>query len=210
MEDETFAYYRDTIRTRIWSGFDNEDVVTETLNDWLLDDEAAPHVKALRLFADHEFATKRTAELNWPTETDCDRLDAIFKQLNSEGILALADAGYTTSDSHGDAWDLIGRSSKGRYTGFCYYHGQDVERVVDGLALWLGFDAVEEGEAAKRHIGERVRAAVATTFKVNWNGDPESRIEITNLKWQRRTKWLPSLGSSVAGLFGRLFGRSEK
>lgn len=208
MEDENFIHYRESIRIRIWSGFDNEDVVTETFNGWLLDDEAAPHVKALRLCADHEFSTKRAAELTWPIETDCDRLDAIFKQLDSEGILALADAGYTTSDAHADAWDAINRSPKGRYAGFCYYHGQDVERVVDGLPLWLGFDAVDKSEASKRDIGERVRAALAAAFKVKWNGDPESRIEITELKWQRRTNWLPKVGGTVTGLLSRLFGRS--
>ena len=137
-----------------------------------------------------EFEAKMTAEADWPARTDWDRLDDVFRHLQSDRILALHNAGHTTSDAHGDAWDLIQRDGPSDWDGFCYYHGQDVERAVDGMPLFLGFDAVKEGADAKVAVGSRVAGALRDAgFSVEWNGDPETRMSVTDLDWKKRTDW---------------------
>lgn len=190
MEYSAEDYYREQVRVLVWSGFFREGDFRQYLEDLEYDDEARPHRAMLAEFGRVQMAEKRSAEASWPATTDCDRLDAVFDRLDSHGILALANAGYTSSDAHGDAWQLVKEAPPGRYRGFCYYHGQDVERAVEGEPLFIGFDAVEENPKAKQAIGQEVAASIREAgFEVDWNGDPETRMSIAGIDWKRRTQW---------------------
>jgi hypothetical protein len=183
-------YYREQLRMLVWSGFFNEGDFRQYLEDLEYAEEARPHRAMLAEHGLAQMAEKRSAEATWPATTDCDRLNAVFDRLDSQGILALENAGYTSSDAHGDAWHMVEQAPPGRYRGFGYYHGQDVERAVEGQPLFIGFDAVEESAEAKRTIGEQIAAALRETgFEVDWNGDPETRMSIVGIDWKRRTPW---------------------
>lgn len=206
-------YYREQLRLLIWSGFFNEGDFRQYLEDLEYDAEAHPYSAMLAEFGQAEIAEKQAAETTWPAMTDCDRLDSVFHQMDGQGILALANAGYTTSDAHGDAWGIINEAPPGHYRGFCFYHGQDVERAVLGHSLWLGFDAVSEEPAAKRALGEEIAGNLRqAAFYVVWNGDPETRMSIEGLDWKRRTPWegspdeSESDGPTKRGWLSRLFG----
>jgi hypothetical protein len=205
-------YHREQLRLLVWSGFFNERDFQQYLADLACDDEALPHLPMLTEMGRAELAEKRSAEATWPTETDCDRLDAAFARLDKRGILALANAGYTTADGHGDAWAIVSEAP-GYYRGFCYYHGQDVERAVQGQSLWLGFDAVAQDAEAKRALGEEVAEELRLAgFDVVWDGNPETRMSIDRLGWKRRTSWETAaesptdVGGTKQGWLGRLFG----
>lgn len=208
---DDLAYHREQVCVLIAGGFFNEDDLETYLADMAFDSDAAPHANAVRDEARAAFAAKREAEAGWPAVTDWDRLAKAFTALEASGILALHNAGMTTSDAQGDAWDLIGRAPSSTWRGFAYYHGQDVERAVAGAPLFIGFDAVAEGIAAKQGIGNDIVAALkAQGFAPEWNGDPETRLDVPGLKWQKRTDWVRPAGSPAAvaktGLWGRLFG----
>ena len=47
---------------------------------------------------DSEFAKLAAEQHSWPAVTDCDRLDEAFLAINSRGVIALQNAGYTQSD----------------------------------------------------------------------------------------------------------------
>ena len=173
------------------------------------DPDGAPHANAVRDHAVSVMKAKRAAEAGWPAVTDWDRLARAFDALEASGILALHNAGMTTSDAHGDAWDLIGRDPAGAWRGFAFYHGQDLERAVAGGSLFIGFDAVAGGAEAKRGVGEDIVTALkAEGFAPEWNGDPETRLEVPGIVWQKRTDWVRPAGSPSAGngLWRRLFG----
>ena len=207
---DALAYYTEQLRVLVWSGFFNEDDFALYLDDLAYDEQAVPHIDALRQHGTKLMAEKREAEAAWPTRTDWDRLAEAFSALERDGVLALHNAEYTTSDAHGDAWDIIARSQEGTWRGFAYYHRQDVERVVDGMPLFFGFEAVAKDEAAKREAGEVVAAALREAgFSVDWNGDPETRMSVADIDWKKRTDWVePSRPETQkAGLLTRLFGR---
>ncbi len=186
--DASLAHYKEQLRILVWSGFFNEADLSDYLEDTDYDEDAKPHKSALREYAVAEIAAKREAEADWPEETDWDRLNSAFGELTANGILALHNAGYTSSDAHADAWGIINTDSPGAWRGFAYYHGQDVERAVEGLSLFLGFDAIAEGIDAKRAIGEEIVATLRESgLEVQWNGDPEVRFQIDNLDWKKRT-----------------------
>jgi Domain of unknown function (DUF6891) len=205
----------------VWSGFFNEADLGVYLADLAYDPDAKDIAGEIESHARAEISKKREAEKAWPDTTDCDRLDAAFQALEDQKILALHNAGYTAQDAAADAWDIINREPKGAWDGYCYYHGQDVERAVQSFPLFIGFDAVADDEKAKRAIGERVAAALrGADFEVDWSGDPETRMSITNIDWKRRTQWErtgqsetaetlqagPATGASLDGWFRGLLG----
>jgi hypothetical protein len=209
MEDDfdDLAYLREQVSMLIAGGFFNEDDLETFLVDIAFDPNSAPHTAAIREHALAAFAAKRAAEAGWPAVTDWDRLAKVFTALEADGILALHNAGMTISDAYSDGAEIINQSPPGAWRGFAYYHGQDVERAVAGGPLMIGFDAIAEESEAKRGIGAEVVAALkAEGFAPDWNGDPELRIEVPGIVWQKRTEWVRPATATRTGLWQRLFG----
>lgn len=209
MEDDfdDLAYLREQVGILIASGFFNEDDLETYLAELAFDPHSAPHAAAVRDHARAAFAVKRSAEAGWPAVTDWDRLAKAFAALEADGIMALHNAGMTTSDAHSDAWDMISRDAPGTWRGFAFYHGQDVERAISGGALYIGFDAVAQGSAAKQAVGEAIIAALRSAgFAPEWNGDPETRLNVPGIVWQKRTEWVRPATATRTGLWQRLFG----
>lgn len=209
MEDDfdDLAYLRGQVSALIEGGFFNEDDLETYIADLAFDPASAPYAGAVRDHARGAMAAKRSAEAGWPDMTDCDRIDRAFAALEAGGILALHNAGVTTSDAHSDAWDTIGRASGGSWRGFAFYHQQDVESALAGHGLHVGFDAVAEGPAAKQAIGDAIVAALtAQALAPRWDRDPEIRILVPGFLWQRRTRWARPLAAQAPVFLRRLPG----
>ena len=173
------------VRLAVWSGFDTREDVEEMILDLLYDDEEADE-ETVRASVGPAFARKAEAEASWPVVTDCDRLDGAFHQLEASGIVALHNAGYTLSDGHSDVSEVLAQAGPGRYHGYAFYHGQDVEAAVDGHSLWVAFGALTDDREADAEIGRRVQAELAAAgLQVLWAGSPDRRIELV-LDWKRR------------------------
>lgn len=98
---------------------------------------------------DEAIANHEKAKRNWPEVTDCDRLDKAFGAINKRNIIGLQNAGYTQSDGYDDFREAYHDSSnKAAVIGYCFYHGQDLERAVAGGGLFLAFGPVD-GERSK-------------------------------------------------------------
>lgn len=182
-EDEQYAL--EAIRKWTWSGFHSADEMRAMLEDILADE--AIDVGLLHAAIDSEVAKKRAAERDWPAVTDCDRLDAVFYKLHEDGICALHNAGYTMSDGYSEVAEACGNAPEGHYHGYCFYHGQDVERAIDGHGLSIAFgdlgDRDEPGLAVGRTVVEALSAA---GFEVVWNGSIETRPDLPGIDWKRR------------------------
>ena len=183
--NDTTRYILDAIHSHVWSGFDSPADVDRVIDDLL---EGDADEAFLRAAIGPEFARKRAAEATWPTVTDCDRLDAAFEKLNASGIIALQNAGYTMSDGISDvSGDLHQRGSREGVQGYCFYHGQDLERVVAGEGLMLAFGSLDDDKTHKLAVGHRVREILeGRGFTVQWNGDAETRLNLPTLDWKRR------------------------
>ena len=179
---ETDQYILESIRNWVWSGFYSADEVDAMIDD-ILEDDADEDM--LRAAVGPEFDRKKKAEEGWPETTDCDRLDAVFESLGKSGVLCLHNAGYTMSDGHSDAVELLDDQPRNRYSGYCFYHGQDVERAVNNGGLFLAFDSVNGSDKLK--VGLAVKGQLeAAGFAVEWNGSAETRICIPAFDWKRR------------------------
>ncbi len=138
-----------------------------------------------------EFAALREERKTWPAETDCDRLTQVFKALAGRGVIALENAGYTQSDGQDDVAQAFDSApDKSKLTGYCFYHGQDVERAVNGEGLHLSFGALdpEKEESQGPLVGKIVVEELEKRgLKTVWDSTFQTRIHIPKFDWKRRS-----------------------
>ena len=182
--NETDEYILNSIKTWVWSGFYDPDEVDAMIDD-ILEDDADEAM--LRAAVAPEFDKKIAEEESWPDTTDCDRLDQAFAKLNSRGIIALHNAGYTISDGISDVTEVLHERGRTGTKGYCFYHGQDLERAVAGVGLMIAFGDLDDDKLKKTEVGHLVKDVLQESgFTVEWNGDPETRLNLPKLDWKRR------------------------
>jgi hypothetical protein len=184
--DDTTKYIHDSIKCWVWSGFYSPAEVESMIDDVL---EEGADESFLRGAVAPEFLEKQKAERAWPRHTDCDRLDQAFSALDLLGVLALQNAGYTMSDGHSDAYEALSARGQKKYFGYCFYHGQDLERAVAGGGLTIAFDHVDGDVPEKQKVGRTVVAELERVgFKCDWNDEVNRRISIPVFDWKKRLK----------------------
>ncbi len=177
------------IRLMIWSGFYTPEDVFEAISEEYLDpyELSADDRAWIDAKAEEEADAKLEAEEDWPETTDWDRLDAAFNDMDEAGILALHNAGTTQTDGLSDAADIATQMKDEGYVfkGFVFYHAQDIDRAQQDKVLNLTFGAFDGGDGVAI-AQETVTILKNSDFEVDWNGTPDTRIEVTNFSWQKR------------------------
>jgi hypothetical protein len=176
------------IRHYVFSGFYDASEVVKILMGSIFEGLDLDRT-TLRAEVKKAFTTKKIAEKKWPEQTDCDRLDAVFAALHRQRILAVQNAGYTLSDGLADVAELYfaAHGQDSGYIGYCFYHGQDLERVVDSGELSLAFGGITGDGERGVEIGKVIKTAFESAgFKVKWNSTMKQRLLVKGIKWQRR------------------------
>lgn len=175
-----------------WIGYGYH--AADAIDGWIEENAAADagvDLERVKDFAAAAFARKRAAETRWPEDTDCDRLDRAFAALHEQGVCAVQWAGDTLDEGLASVGDQINADGvpQGRYTGYCFFHSQDMDHALDGEGLMLAFGPVDaETEADAVRIGRRVCEALQREgLRTEWDGTVEHRIAVPSLRWQRRT-----------------------
>lgn len=180
--NEAEDHFLKALHTWVWSGFyDRQDVIDMVDRDLETGIDRDAIVAAVR----GEFRKKAVAEASWPDVTDPDRLSAAFEVLRSQGVCALQNAGFTQSDGFQNV-RLANETSGGKYRGYCFFHGQDLQRAMADQGLFLAFGLIETG-GGDVGIGETVRRALTDqSLSVEWDGTTKTRILIPKIDWKRR------------------------
>jgi hypothetical protein len=193
------------IRLAVAGGYDRAEQIVADLVELLeYDPEADDFVAGLGVpLVDHvtDLVTAarndhRAREATFPAVTDCDRITAVLAALAASGIVTGEDVGMTLADVRYDLGEALrvardrgerARDRGERARGWVGFHRQDVDRVVDTGVLCLAFGAPTDHDDAYRAIGREVAAAFAGAgLQVHWDDDPNRRIELHALTWQRR------------------------
>jgi hypothetical protein len=182
--NEAKIYISESIRKWVWSGYYQPDHVHEMLYD-ILEEEVDE--KAMHQAIDAEFTRKEEEEKSWPSATDCDRLDSTFIKLNKSGICACQNAGYTMSDGYSDVAEALAHRGKENFHGYCFFHGQDIERAIEGHGLTIAFGDLDDEVEKTIAVGHYVKHALEEAgFEVEWDGTVDSRLNVPKISWQRR------------------------
>ena len=187
MTDTTKNDILQEINISIKSGFYNKEDILANMEDYLY--EIPYDQKWVKEQIENAYSTRLKEQKAWPTVTDFDKLAQAFDILNKSGIIALHNAGYTKQDGEGDSEEIHDELLKKgiKIKGYCYYHWQDIERVVDDRHLYIGFGDFNANDKDALEIGKEVAATLEKQgFKINWDKTVVKRIEITNINWQKR------------------------
>jgi len=177
------------ISTLVRSGvYDKDDLLTIFLEEMYEPGELDEDAVATAI--DNAQQELESEKEQWPAVTDCDRLGWAFRAINGRGIIALHNAGYTQSDGYEDCCEALSRCEhKDDVMGYCFYHGQDLERAVRGGGLNLAFGPTnpEDEQTQGPHVGNIIREELERVgLKVVWDGTFATRIHIPSLVWQKR------------------------
>lgn len=187
--DDVIDELREMIETGVAAGFLEPHEVVEDVVD-TLDGEADPvqlRAAATRL-TEVMFAAHARAQANWPAETDCDRLDAAFAELESRGIVARQNFSCCQSCGASEIWDEVDAAEAEDRTirGFTFYHQQDTESAVHGGGLYLAYQSITEDEGAAEEVGREIVAVLRRHgLEPEWNGSVSKRIRVP-MEWKRR------------------------
>lgn len=179
------------IHLRVTGGFDVKADIRENAFDYLHPRQWSAGDRAwIEGEIDRQWSAKLREQQNWPRVTDFDRLDRVFEDLRTQRLIALHCAGNTQSDGWDDArqfWDEAG-GPQSDIDGAIFYHGQDVEHVVQDGSLYLAFGRLPNATRSAIDIATQVVAALKNAgFDAKMPADESQRILITGLKWQKRS-----------------------
>ena len=131
---------------------------------------------------------RRRVEQRWKRLTDCDKLDLAFADLEEHGIIARQDFWCCARCAHYAAAFETSRNERdeGFWKGYVFYHEQDTDGAPGG-SLLLGYGAREDGDDAMKAVARTVVETLRRyKLKAEWNGKPETRIEVIDLNWRWR------------------------
>jgi hypothetical protein len=143
LSPEDFDELHDFIRVQVAAGFAPvEEIIDEAVE--VFADVTGDHVAlvgAARAVAEQALAGHRSHQADWPTTTDCDRLDAAFTDLGRAGILArqhFSCCGTCGADEIREELDQAEKAGQPA-RGFTFFHIQDTEHAVAGEGLYLSY-----------------------------------------------------------------------
>jgi hypothetical protein len=176
---------RTHVREKVAAGFDGEEDIVQSGVDYLSDEAPEDTLRFYSAqFTREELKNHEAQQATWPEETDCDRLDKAFAELEESGIVARQN--FTCCQTCGNAEiddELKAAKVKGRKPhGYTFYHMQDTEGAVNGSGLYLAYAGRTGGDAEAREI---IAALERHGLKPEWDGSVESRIFVP-IDWKRR------------------------
>ena len=161
------------------------------VNDLLTYDTPEEDQKEAEDFFTETLRAHEAAEKTWKDRTINDRIDAAFAALSASGIVALQWAGDTQSAG----WENAREARTDWQRGVVFYHGQDLERVLDGGSLMLAFGAFDnpdDDDEMNAAIGREVCQALQKEgIETEWDGSGNRRIAIPNFPWCKRRHTSP-------------------
>lgn len=177
------------INTFVRGGFEQRDRIVEILTEETYEPGELDEAE-VQSAVDAAITLHERGKSAWPIRTDCERLDAVFSALTKKGIVAIQYAGYTQSDGYEDISEAYhGRIDKDEVVGYCFYHGQDLARAVNGDGLYLAFGPIDpkQEETEGPRVGEMIANELRNAgFDVRWNGGVDQRIFVPEIDWKRR------------------------
>lgn len=144
----------------------------------------------IQLTVETEYQMHLKASQIWKHPTDTERIAVVFDNLRREKIVALHNAGYTNSDALYDVREVFGELEEMglQPIGYCYYHEQDLERVVgpEGGNLLIGFYGVEDNADNALLVAHKiVEQLTLNEFTVKWDQTAATRIEVEKVGWAK-------------------------
>ncbi len=190
-ENQEFIY--ESIFSQVRMGFLSIDEIKENIIEEIEDNGFEEEISEDWAFdlIDKEFKAVTKESKNWKKPTDTERLINAFDELCSMNIIALHNAGFTTSDGEYEVVEVERslRKKKVSSDGYCFYHSQDLSRAIvkENPSLYIAFQKIDnENDKVTVEVGKKVTEVLKRNgFTIEWNEKPTTKIFIPDFKWQK-------------------------
>lgn len=190
-ENEEFIY--ESIFNQVRMGFLSIDDIKDNIMEEIEDNEFEEEISEAWAFEkiDEEYQKLLQESKQWKSPTDTEKLIKAFDELCDQNIIALHNAGYTTSDGEYEVIEVERelRENEVESDGYCFYHEQDLARAIDpeNPSLYIAFQKVDNSdEETTIGVGNKVAEVLKNNgFELNWDGSAKRKIEIPGFKWQQ-------------------------
>lgn len=190
-EDEAFIF--ESIFNQVRMGFLSIDDIKENIIEEIEDNEFEDEISEEWAFEkiDEEYQKLLDECKHWKTPTDTEKLINAFDELCDQNIIALHNAGYTTSDGEYEVVEVERelRENDVVSDGYCFYHEQDLARAVsiEDSGLYITFQKVDNSdEETTLAVGKKVAEVLRNNgFEIKWNESPRTKIKIPGFRWQK-------------------------
>jgi hypothetical protein len=189
MNDDIKEEALEQLELEIKFGFDDAEMLFERIRE-MFDDEEDFDEEWLEATIAEKLGEHQQASLTWSRPTDFEKIARAFDELIAQKIVCLHKAGYTRQDGEGDCMEVIEylKDQGVKAIGYCYYHEQDLARVVEpeGGGLFLGYDSPAQNDEDALVVANKIAEAIKKQgFEVEWNGTVDQRIMVKNVRWQK-------------------------
>lgn len=189
-ENEAFIF--ESIENQVRMGFLSIDEIKDNILDEIEDNEFENEISEdwANKHIETEWQQRLDESKTWKNPTDTQRLVAAFNDLCDHNIIALHNAGYTTSDGEYEVVEVERELRKHNIIsdGYCFYHEQDLSRAIskDDPSLYLAFQKVDnEDDEVTISVGRKIVEILNKHgFETEWNQSPTTKILIPNFKWE--------------------------
>lgn len=190
MDNSIHQSLEDHIQLEVKMGYANREEIIEAAADMFRDDFGDRH-ELRRLAArltESSLAAHAIEQRGWIHETDCDKLDEAFAELDRNGIVARQNYTCCQTCGHTEIGYELGKTSvHRRVRGYVFFHHGDTENVVNADHLYLAYGSLNQGDEEVLAVAHEAVAVLRKHgFTVEWNGRIEKRIGIKGIRWQRR------------------------
>lgn len=186
---ESVDEIRERVELEVAIGFDSDAEIVESVvatYDGVIDPARLRSI--VETLVKSAAKSHRESQTMWPAETDCDRLDRAFGELNRSGVVARQHFSCCGTCGVGDIhaeMDEV-RERGGVVRGYTFFHVQDTEGAVENGGLFLSYGSPTQDEATALRIGHAVVDALERHgLKTMWNGEWSKRIGV-RVDWKRR------------------------
>lgn len=189
-ENEEFIY--ESIFNQVRMGFLSILEIKENIIEEIEDNGFDKEISEKWAFENIEQELERLLEesKNWKKPTDSERLIEAFDELCEQNIIALHNAGFTTSDGEYEVVEVERKLRENQVIsdGYCFYHEQDLSRAITpkDSSLYIAYQKVNNSDDdVTLEVGKKVVKVLTNNgFKIEWNEDVNSKILIPNFRWE--------------------------
>ena len=156
------------------SGFFDIDEIIEILEDQFIEYEID--------FSNFNISLNESSNENFY------RLENVFVNLASDGIIAVHNCGYDIREGVSDVFELQMHLKNNKFNpqGFCFYTFEDVEDAVFDKNLKITFGDFENNEDHALKIGKTVSKYLKEeSFNIVWDETVNNQIEINPFVWDK-------------------------
>lgn len=190
-ENEAFIY--ESIFDQVRMGFLSMEEIKEAIIEEIEDNEFEEEISEVWAInrIEEEFGKLLEESKHWTHPTDTEKLDQAFKELATNNIIALHNAGYTTSDGAYECAEVErALREKGiQSDGYCFYHEQDLSRAIVPVDsnLYISFQKINNSvDHVTIEVGIRIANILGKHgFKIDWDESATTKIQILDFRWRK-------------------------